>query len=79
MPWSHSGRVHRFCNPEAKAQREFEFHPRLHIKLTTEVQAMTKTVEMLQARISILKQRDPVGNASIIRKLQRNIRKLENK
>lgn len=40
---------------------------------------MTKTVEMLQARINLLKQRDPVGNASIIRKLQRDIRKLENK
>lgn len=38
---------------------------------------MTNTVEMLQARINILKQRDPVGNANIIRKIQREIRKLE--
>ena len=38
---------------------------------------MTNTVEMLQARINILKQRDPVVNANIIRKIQREIRKLE--
>ena len=38
---------------------------------------MTKTVEMLQARINLLKQRDPVVNANIIRKIQREIRKLE--
>lgn len=38
---------------------------------------MTKTVEMLQARINILKQRDSAGNANIIRKIQREIRKLE--
>lgn len=40
---------------------------------------MTKTVEMLQARINILEQRDPVANANIVRKLQREIRKLEGK
>lgn len=38
---------------------------------------MIKTVEMLQARINILKERDPVTNANIIRKIQREIRKLE--
>ena len=38
---------------------------------------MNKTVEMLQARINILKERDPVMNANIIRKIQREIRKLE--
>lgn len=38
---------------------------------------MTKTVEMLQARINLLKQRDPVVNANIIRKIRREIRKLE--
>lgn len=38
---------------------------------------MTKTVEMLQARINILKERDPVVNANIIRKIRREIRKLE--
>lgn len=40
---------------------------------------MTKTIEMLKGRINILQQRDPVGNANIIRKLYRQIRKLENK
>ena len=40
---------------------------------------MTNTVEMLQARINLLSQRDPVGNANIINKLKRKIRKLENK
>ena len=38
---------------------------------------MTKTVEMLWARINLLKQRDPVVNANIIRKIRREIRKLE--
>lgn len=38
---------------------------------------MTKTVEMLRARINLLKQRDPVVNANIIRKIRREIRKLE--
>ena len=39
---------------------------------------MTKTIEMLQARIDLLLARDPVANANIIRKLMRQIRKLEN-
>ena len=38
---------------------------------------MIKTVEMLQARINLLKQRNPVVNANIIRKIRREIRKLE--
>ena len=38
---------------------------------------MAKTVEMLRARINLLKQRDPVVNANIIRKIRREIRKLE--
>ena len=38
---------------------------------------MNKTVEMLQARINLLKQRDPVVNANIIRNIRREIRKLE--
>lgn len=78
MLWSHSGRVHWFCNPEAKAQRESESHPQLQIlKITTEATLMTKTVEMLQARINILEQRDPVANRRIIAKLNRRIRKME--
>lgn len=40
---------------------------------------MTTTIEMMKARINLLQQRDPVGNANIIRKLMRQIRKLENK
>ena len=40
---------------------------------------MTKTVEMLKARINNLQQRDAVGNANIIRKIQREIRKIEGK
>ena len=40
---------------------------------------MTHTVERLEARINLLKQRDPVGNYRIIRKLERQIRKLEGK
>ena len=40
---------------------------------------MTKTIEMLQARMNLLQQRDPVGNANIIRKIKREIRKLEEK
>lgn len=38
---------------------------------------MEKTVEMLQARINLLKQRNPIVNANIIRKIRREIRKLE--
>ena len=40
---------------------------------------MTQTIEMLRARINILQQRDPIGNANLINKLMRQIRKLENK
>ena len=40
---------------------------------------MTQTVEMLQARINILQQRDPVANANIINKLKRRIRLMGNK
>lgn len=40
---------------------------------------MTKTIEMLEARINLLEQRDPVANANIIRKLKRNIRKIKSK
>ena len=40
---------------------------------------MTNTIESLQARINLLSQRDPVGNANIINKLKRRIRMLENK
>ena len=40
---------------------------------------MTNTIESLQARINLLQQRDPVGNANIINKLKRRIRMLENK
>jgi hypothetical protein len=38
---------------------------------------MTQTVESLNARINLLEQRDPVANANIIRKLKRQLRKLE--
>lgn len=38
---------------------------------------MTHTVEMLEARIRKLNQRDPVANMNIIRKIRREIRKLE--
>ena len=40
---------------------------------------MTRTIEMLEARINLLEQRDPVANANIIRKLKREMRKLESK
>lgn len=40
---------------------------------------MTKTVEMLEARINLLEQRDPVANRNIINKIKREIRKLEGK
>lgn len=38
---------------------------------------MTQTVESLNARINLLEQRDPVANANIIKKLKRQLRKLE--
>ena len=40
---------------------------------------MAKTIELLQARINLLQQRDPIGNANIINKLKRQIRQLEQK
>lgn len=40
---------------------------------------MKKTVEMLQARIHALQQKDPVGNLRIINKLRRKIRAIESK
>lgn len=38
---------------------------------------MTHTIEMLEARIRKLNQRDPVANRRIIAKLKRRIRKME--
>ena len=38
---------------------------------------MTQTVESIIARINLLEQRDPVVNQNIIRKLKRQLRKLE--
>lgn len=38
---------------------------------------MTQTVESINARINLLEQRDPVANANIIKKLKRQLRKLE--
>ena len=38
---------------------------------------MTQTAESLNARINLLEQRDPVANANIIKKLKRQLRKLE--
>ena len=40
---------------------------------------MARTIESLQNRIHLLQQRDPVVNAKIIKKLQRQIRAMENK
>ena len=40
---------------------------------------MTNTIEMLKIRIHKLQQKDVVGNAYIISKLQRKIRALEAK
>ena len=38
---------------------------------------MAQTVKTLEARINLLEQRDPVSNANIIKKLKRQLRKLE--
>ena len=38
---------------------------------------MNRTIEMLEARINLLEQRDAVANANIIKKLKRQIRRLE--
>ena len=40
---------------------------------------MTNTIEMLKIRIHKLQQKDVVGNAHIISKLQRRVRMLEAK
>ena len=40
---------------------------------------MTRTIEYYESRINLLMQRDPVANANIIRKLKRQLRKLESK
>lgn len=40
---------------------------------------MTTTIEALKIRIHMLQERDPVGNAKIVRKLQRRVRAMENK
>lgn len=41
---------------------------------------MTKenTIAAMKARIALLNARDPGANVNIVRKIQRNIRKLEN-
>ena len=38
---------------------------------------MNNTIDALKIRIHVLKQRDPVGNAAIINKLARRVRKLQ--
>ena len=38
---------------------------------------MKQTIEMIEARINLLEQRDAVTNANIIKKLKRQLRKLE--
>lgn len=38
---------------------------------------MNATILSIENRISILRGRDPVGNASIIRKLERKLRRLK--
>ena len=40
---------------------------------------MTKTVEMLEARMNLLKERGEERNKNIINKIKREIRKLEQK
>lgn len=40
---------------------------------------MFNTINALKIRIHQLQQRDPVGNAKIIRKLQRRVRTMESK
>lgn len=38
---------------------------------------MARSIESIEARINLLTQRNPVENANIIRKLKRQLRKLE--
>ena len=40
---------------------------------------MTKTIEMLQARMNLLRERGEERNKNIINKIKREIRKLEEK
>ncbi len=40
---------------------------------------MTKTIEMLEARMNLLKERGEERNKNIINKIKREIRKLEQK
>lgn len=40
---------------------------------------MKQTIVGIEARINLLEQRNPVENRNIIRKLKRQLRKLENK
>lgn len=40
---------------------------------------MSNTILSLENRINLLRGRDPVGNAKIIRKLERRIRALQSK
>ena len=39
---------------------------------------MKRTVDELKIRIHMLKQRDPIGNANLIRKLERRVRAMGN-
>ena len=38
---------------------------------------MARSIESIEARINLLEQRDPVSNANLIKKLKRQLRKLE--
>lgn len=40
---------------------------------------MNATILSIENRISILKGRDPVGNAAIIKKLERKLRRMKSK
>ena len=38
---------------------------------------MARSIESIEARINLIEQRDPVANANIIKKLKRQLRKIE--
>ena len=39
---------------------------------------MNATILSIENRINLLRNRDPIGNAAIIKKLERRLRKLQN-
>ena len=73
-----------FTTPTGRGERlkpvqvSVRIRSELPLTLKKEVTTMNATILSIENRINLLRNRDPVGNAAIIKKLERRLRKLQN-